>query len=132
MRLSLLIRVASISVATFMIGAAIFFGANAGVGGILFSPILALLGFYYLSPVTALVVAAWTVYSPEWRSWIQQVSFVVACAGIGYGAGIVLGRGSRPELVEAFRLACTMCGGFAGFLVSRMKKASAGEGGQQE
>jgi len=128
MNWSVAVRIAGIALASFFIGAAVFFGFTSGLAGVVMSPVLSLFGFYFVFPVAILVTVVWFAYSPRWDSWLQRTGFIASVMALGYGVGVLYAKGSSSELVEPFQLACAVSGAFAAVLVTKIKRAPVAEG----
>lgn len=113
-----------IATAVFFAGSAVVFGWTTGVDGIIFSPILALFGWYFWFPIFGLVFGVWWLFNPEKRSLPYRVAFVGGCCLLGLLLSLLVsGRSpsSPPDLVEALRLACVFSAGLAACMVVILK-----------
>lgn len=110
--------------AVFFAGAAFVFGWTSGVDGIIFSPLLAIFGWFLWFPIYGLILGAWLLFNPRKRSLVYRAAFVTGCSLLGFVLSLLLsGRNpsSSPDLVEALRLACIISGGLAACMVVVIK-----------
>lgn len=115
-----LLMIFIIATMAFFAGSAVVFGWTSGVGGVVFSPILAVFGWYCWFPIFGLVSGLWWLFNPKKRSLTYRCIFVTASCVLGLLADLLLsakGTSSPPDLVEALRLACVLSGALAGCMV---------------
>lgn len=127
-----LLIVLGVAVATFLTGAAVFFGWYNGIQGILISPILSLFAWQLWPLCFVSVGLMWLIYSTIRPLFIYRVVFVFVCGLLGFTMSYILYGFTTPrsqDIAEPLRLAFTVAGIVAGTLIAISRRILAGKAG---
>ena len=118
-------KIIGIALISFLVGAAALFGCIGGLLGVVFSPLLSVLGWFYF-PIALLATSVmWTIYRPISTSPARRTGFI-AVAGI-FGAGLMQLIGVRESSggipwTTGFLLGGGLGGIVAAYLITRWRK----------
>ena len=121
-----ILNVILISLCCFFGGSALLFGITGGVRAFLFSPILAVFGWFFYPLALIYVALIWWMFAPAWGIPIR-VLFIVLSAVIGAVGMLSLGFNMVETHKEwTWRIAYCVSGGIStglsAFLVTVLKK----------
>jgi hypothetical protein len=121
------LKIICISLASFLFGAAVFFGYTVGLSAMLLSPLLAVFGWFYLAPVVLFVAVLWVTYNPDRKAIWYRALAVALCMVVGGGFMAICGVGSSDsDWRLGYSLAGALAGGVASASVSLLKKKALG------
>jgi hypothetical protein len=118
-----------ISVCCLIAGAAGICVVISGPESILFAPLFAVFGWFYLFPIYMLVALMWVVYRRRVTRMPWPLLFVAGGAAVGCGLMAIVGLGAKDlQMHDGIVLGGIFAGGVANLMIALLKPLSAEPG----